>query len=368
MPHAPSAFPADALLATLIATSVDGIMAIDARGTVLLYNQACTRLFGYAPDEVLGRNVKMLMPEPYHGEHDAYLSRYRAGGARHIIGIGRDVTGRRKDGSTFPMYLSVGEGVLDGKPIFVGIVHDISADHARDRRIQELQNDLLHATRAGAMGQMSSAIAHELNQPLTAILASTAAVRRLAEAPDAEPGLLREAAEGATRDAARAGEILRGLRAFVEKRPPSRSAQMLEPLLADAVALAATGAQKARIHAQIEPGLPALLVDRIQLQQVLVNLIRNALEAMAGQDDAAIVIVARREGGDVQITVRDNGPGLPPPVAARLFEPFVTSRADGMGMGLSICRTIIEAHGGRIWAQTPEDGGTAFHILLPAAA
>ena len=354
-----------ALFHALIATSVDGIMVIDERGTVLVYSDACARLFGYEAGEVLGNNVCMLMPEPYRAEHGGYLSRYHATGEKHIIGIGRDVTGRRKDGGTFPMYLSVGEGALDGQRIFVGIVHDISGEKERDRRIQELQEGLLHATRLTAMGQLSSAIAHELNQPLGAVMAYMGALQRLLDTPSPPLEALKDAASHAARDADRAGQIIRRLRAFVEKRETVRAPEMLAPLIAEAVALASPGLKSMSIHTDVPHDLPELQLDRVQIQQVLVNLLRNAAEAATGSAETKITVTARRDGEDVRLSVRDNGPGVAPDIAARLFGPFVTSKADGMGMGLNICRTIVEAHGGHIWAESPPEGGAVFHFRLP---
>ena len=354
-----------ALFRALIATSVDGIMVIDERGTVLVYSDACARLFGYEASEVLGNNVRMLMPEPYHGEHDGYLARYRAAGEKHIIGIGRDVTGRRKDGGTFPMYLSVGEGALDGKRIFVGIVHDISSDKERDRRIQELQEGLLHATRLTAMGQLSSAIAHELNQPLGAVMAYMGAMQRLLDAPAPPLDALKDAAAHAARDADRAGQIIRRLRAFVEKRETVRAPERLGPLVTEAVDLASPGLREIAVTAHISASLPQLNLDRIQIQQVLVNLLRNASEALADVPKPEIAITAERADDMVLLSVRDNGPGIPAAIAARLFEPFVSGKSNGMGMGLNICRTIVEAHEGHIRAENSPQGGTVFHIRLP---
>jgi two-component system sensor kinase FixL len=358
---------ADALFHALTRTAIDGIMVIDERARVQVYNPACERLFGYGPDDVLGRNVDMLMPEPYHSEHDGYIARYLKTGTPHIIGIGREVVGRRKDGSTFPMYLSVGEGEVDGKRIFVGIVSDISEQRARDKRIQELQGELLHVTRMTAMGEMTSALAHEINQPLTALLNYTSAARRMAK-NFGEPGAkLVDILERAVDQTERAGLIIRRLRNFIEKREPDRSAEDINKVVEDAIALGMAGFRDTGTKwiLKVEPGLPQVFIDKVQIQQILVNLVRNATEAMSGRNKRQLTISTGLEGSDVEIAVSDTGTGLPDDVVSRLFHPFVTTKERGMGMGLSICRTIAEAHGGRLWLASNTSEGATFKLSLP---
>jgi len=358
---------ADALFHALIHTAIDGIMVIDEKARVQVYNSACERLFGYGPNEVLGRNVDMLMPEPYHSEHDGYIARYLKTGKPHIIGMGREVVGRRKDGSTFPMYLSVGEGEVGGKRIFVGIVSDISEQRARDKRIQELQGELLHVTRMTAMGEMASALAHEINQPLTALLNYTSAARRMAK-NFGEPGAkLVDILERAVEQTERAGLIIRRLRNFIEKREPDRSAEDINKVVEDAIALGMAGFRDTGTKwiLKVEPGLPQVFIDKVQIQQILVNLVRNATEAMSGRNKRQLTISTGLEGSDVEIAVSDTGTGLPDDVVSRLFHPFVTTKERGMGMGLSICRTIAEAHGGRLWLASNTSEGATFKLSLP---
>jgi two-component system sensor kinase FixL len=359
----------DSLFHALVATAVDGIMVIDEKSNVLFYNAACEKLFGYAAPDVLGRNVKMLMPTPYRSEHDGYVARYLSTGERHIIGIGREVVGQRRDGSTFPMYLSVGEGRLDSRRIFVGIVHDISDRNAREQRIQELQSELLHVTRMTAMGQMSSALAHELNQPLTAILSYANAASKMAGRPDIPPLELKETLAKLAEQTTRAGEIIRRLRAFVEKREPNRRREDLNKLVDESVRLGLVGVRDAGIQVkiQLDPDVADAFIDRIEIQQVLVNLMRNAVEAMHDLPKRELVVSTNRDSDDfVSVSVSDTGPGLASEVARRLFQPFVSTKAQGMGMGLNICRTIIEAHGGRLWADSNPGGGAIFRFRLPA--
>ena len=360
----------DAMFNTLIATAVDGIMVIDARGIVQVYNDACHRLFGYSADEVLGRNVSMLMPSPDREAHDSYIAHYRETGERRIIGIGREVRGRRKDGSTFPMYLSVGEGVVDGKTVFVGIVHDLTAQKTAEARLRDVQNELLHVSRLSDMGQMASALAHELNQPLSAIMNYVNATRRtLARGPDSDFDKAREFIDKANEQTARAGQIIRNLRTFVEKREVAKKQESLNVIVQDLVALGLVGAaadSNVAVVLDLAERLPLVLADRVQIQQVAINLIRNAVEAMNAVTRRELTVRTRAEGeGWVLVDVSDTGPGLDDKVMERLFQPFVTTKESGMGIGLTICQSIVQAHDGRIWATPNEGGGVTFSFCLP---
>jgi|SRR5579871_5054132 len=362
---------ADALFRTLIATAVDGIIVIDENATIQIYSAACERLFGYTEAEVVGKNVKMLMPSPYREEHDGYIRNYQSTGVKRIIGIGREVIGQRKNGSTFPMYLSVGEGRLGEQIVYVGIIHDLTSRNLTARRMQDLQNELLHVSRLSAMGQMTAAIAHELNQPLTAVLNYINAARRTAGGlQDTQGQRVLELIDKAAHQTSRAGQIIRQLRDFVEKREAARNIVGMNTVVEEAIALAAIGSADANVKTTLElaAGLPPVLIDKIQVQQVVINLVRNSVEAMQQVAKRELTIKTLRDpDGAVEVRISDTGPGLPPQVASRLFHPFVTTKEKGMGIGLSICASIIEAHGGRIWATPREGEGTVFHFCLPAA-
>ena len=488
---------ADTLLETLIATAADGIMVIDDRGTVQVYNGACERLFHYRPDEVVGQNVKMLMPSPYREGHDQYLDHYKKTGDARIIGIGREVSGQRKDGSTFPLYLSVGAGMWHGKRIFVGIVHDLSVlkreqaareeqtnllvsivessndaiisrtldgivtsmnsaaeamfgytkaeligrpisilfppgklaeekaflttlregqtvEHyettrlRKDRtqidvsltvsliydaagniigasktvrditerklaeaRLRTLQGELSHIARLTEMGQLSAALAHELNQPLTAILNYMNVAKRLLASTDVPTvAKANDAIAKAGQQALRAGQIIRRLRDFVEKRDTKRTIEDINKVAEDAIALGLLGHASAniKVRAEFAHDLPPIMADKVQIQQVIINLLRNAAEAMANSPRRELTIsTAGIDDSGVEITVADTGPGIPEAVAARLFEPFVTSKPNGMGIGLAISYSIVEAHGGRLRMTPNKGGGTVFRFHLPAA-
>ena len=361
----------DALFQTLIATAVDGIMVIDDQSMIEVYSGACERLFGYLPEEVIGRNVSMLMPAPYRAAHDGYVNHYTATGEKRIIGIGREVQGRRKDGTIFPMYLSVGEGKLKGRRVFVGIVHDISDRKERDSKIHELQGELLHITRLTAMGQLASALAHELNQPLAAIMNYVNTAKLLAaNSTDAQAGRFKELLEKTSEQAGRAGQIIRRLRDFLVRRESDRTIEDINTIADEAIALALVGATERGVVTvrKYTAGLSPVDVDKVQIQQVLVNLLRNAMEAMEESAVRQIAIETYAiESEWVGIAVSDTGSGMSDEVARRLFEPFVTTKESGMGFGLSMSRSIIEEHGGRIWAEPNPEGGTIFRFRLPVA-
>jgi two-component system sensor kinase FixL len=356
-----------ARLKSILDAVPDAMIVIDERGLIESFSPSAETMFGYAAREVIGQNVKLLMPTPYREQHDAYLDRYRTTGERRIIGIGRVVTGQRKDGSTFPMELSVGEANIGETRLFTGFVKDLTERERSERRIEQLQAELMHIARLGELGQMGAALAHELNQPLAAVVNYLQAARRLLQAAPDAPPRVGEAMEKAAAQAERAGQVIRRLREFVAHGETERREENVNALIEEAAALALVGAKSAGITTRLllRADLPPVLVDKIQIQQVLLNLIRNALEAMEASDERILTVEALPDGGLMTITVADTGPGLAPDVAQNLFQPFVTTKARGMGVGLSICRSIIEAHGGRIWASPRDGGGTAFAFALP---
>jgi two-component system, LuxR family, sensor kinase FixL len=356
-----------ALLRSILDTVPDAMVVIDEQGTVQFFSSAAERLFGYTADEVRGQNVKMLMPAPYREQHDGYLARYRDTGERRIIGIGRVVVGRRKDGSTFPMELSVGEANHTRQRLFTGFVRDLTERQLTERRLHELQDGLLHASRVRSMGQMAAAMAHELNQPLTATANYVRAALRLLATREPNLERIRQAMTHAVEQTMRSGEIIRRLRAFVARGEVSRQPENLAKLIEEASALALVGAKELGIKVMIGTGadLPEASMDRVQIQQVLLNLIRNAIEAMGDGPVRELAVIAEARSDHLLISVSDTGSGIPAEIEARLFQPFVTTKPEGMGIGLSVCRTIIEAHGGRLWVETNPGGGSVFRFTLP---
>ena len=497
---------ADSLYRAVVDTVIDAIVVIDSTGAIRSINQATERVFGYRTGELIGGNVSLLMPEPYAGAHDGYLANYLRTGTKKIIGIGREVAGRRKDGAVFAMELSVGETRdPEGNPIFVGIIRDIterkaaeialrdsehrsrslaaiveSSDdaiigstldgvvtswnkaaerifgysdaemigqpifrlalpgHARDMRdilsrikagarfehyetqrchkngtlihvslsvspihdaegrligasnvarditaakaaeaslkdaetrLQEVNAELLHASRLSVMGQMASTMAHELNQPLTAVTNYLEAGRHLIASGVGSTERITDLMEKAVAQAQRAGEVIRRLRQFVSKGETERTSQNLNQLVEQTLALGLVGARQAgvRVSLELDRNLPPVVVDPVQIQQVMLNLVRNAIEAMEVTDRRELTITTRAVGAEIETCVADTGPGIAPELLDRLFQPFVTTKKTGMGLGLSICREIVEAHHGHLTVAGRASGGTIFRLTLPKA-
>jgi two-component system sensor kinase FixL len=357
-------------LRSILDTVPDAIIVIDAHGLIQSFSPAAERLFGYPSAEVVGRNVNVLMPAPYREEHDGYIKRYLHTGERRIIGIGRIVTGRRQDGETFPMELQVGEFPFMGARYFTGFVRDLPERQEAERRIQDLQAELLHASRLSVMGQMASTMAHELNQPLTAVMNYLEAGRQLLSSGAGSPERVGEMMEKAIGQAQRAGDVIRRLRGFVSKGETERRIQSLNQLVEEALALALVGARQRGVRTSLElDQVPPVLVDQIQIQQVVLNLVRNAVEAMEQSERRELTIATRAipEQGIAEIIIADTGPGIAPELADRLFQPFVTTKTTGMGLGLSICREIVEAHHGRLTTAAAPLGGALFRVTLPIA-
>jgi len=359
-------------LRSILDTVPDAMIVIDGHGIVQFFSTAAERLFGYAEQEAIGKNVSELMPNPDRARHDNYLARYRSSGERHIIGIGRIVTGQRRDGTTFPMHLSIGEMQSGGEPYFTGFVRDLTEHQQTQARLQELQSELVHISRLTAMGEMASALAHELNQPLAAISNYMKGSRRLlAGSHDPNTAKIENAMDRAAEQALRAGQIIRRLRDFVARGESEKRVESLSKLIEEAGALGLAGAreQNVQLRFTLNPQFDQVLVDRVQIQQVLVNLFRNALEAMAQSPRRELVAVNAGVTDDmIEVAVSDTGTGFHDDVKANLFQTFFTTKDTGMGVGLSISRSIIEAHGGRMWAENNSAGGATFRFTLPAAS
>lgn len=362
----------EAHLRSILATVPDAMIVIDSRGAIHSFSAAAEALFGYGAAEVVGRNIRMLMPSPYRENHDGYLRRYLDSGEKRVIGTGRIAVGERRDGSTFPMELSVGEMRSGGRRFFTGFIRDLSERQKTEAQLQEIQSELVHISRLSAMGGMASALAHELNQPLAAIANYLAGSRRLLEGVEgSEAAMVREAMRHASDQSLRAGDIIRRLRDFVARGESEKQAHSIRKLVEEASALALVGARNRGVRVVFDFAEPdeLVLADKVQIQQILLNLMRNAIEAMEDSIRRVLSISTGRDAdGMVAVTVADTGPGIDAQVMSRLFQPFVTTKPTGMGVGLSISRSLAEAHGGRISVAADPEGGTVFRLTLQPLA
>jgi two-component system sensor kinase FixL len=358
-------------LTSVLNTVPDATIVIDLAGTIISFNAAAERQFGYTEREALGENVRMLMPEPYLRDHDEYIRRYLRTGERRIIGVDRVVVGCRKDGSTFPMKLSVGEMRAGEKLYFTGFVRDLTEREESQTRLQEVQTELARLARVNELGEMASILAHELNQPLASIANYAQAALRLQQrAPETPLYSIIEPLTHIAAEALRAGRIIHHLREFVVRGETEFSREDICKLVEEATELALVGSRELGVRAIFDFARDAghVLADKVQIQQVLINLVRNALEAMRSSERRQLTVRTKKQGGFVSVEVADTGPGISEEVVGQLFTPFVTTKSGGMGIGLSISKRIIEAHGGDMALMRNEEGGATFRFTLPASA
>jgi len=357
-------------LQALLDAAVDGIIVIDARGTILSFNRSAEQLFGFKASEAVGRNVGILMADTDRADHDAKIERYLATGVPHVIGRGRAVTAQRKDRTVFPAFLSVG-AVSGPEPRFVGFIRDMTAARKADEEAHRLQDRLMHVSRLATVGEMASGIAHELNQPLAAIATYAHACDRLLALPDPEIEEVQAALKQIADQAVRAGDIIRRLRNLARSDETVRSPMDINTVIEELGELIQSDARAhgVQYRPELSSGLPQVTVDRAQIQQVVLNLVRNALEALAlAQLEASEVVVStclNREG-EVEIRICDNGPGVDGSIAHRMFDPFCSTKPTGTGLGLPISRTIVNTHGGTLDYEPNVPSGACFLVKLPA--
>jgi len=357
-------------LRSILDTVLDATVVIEKDGTIVSFNSAAVRQFGYQETEVIGQNVRVLMPEPYRAGHDGYIHRYLETGEKRIIGVDRVVVGRRKDGSTFPMKLAVGEMKSGDRTYFTGFIRDLTEREESAARLEEIQTELARLARLNELGEMASTLAHELNQPLAAIANyAQGCTRLLRDLPDTASQRMREALEEISRQSLRAGQIIRHLREFVTRGETEKGPEDIRRLVEEAGALALVGSRERGVRSVFDfaPGAGLVMADGVQIQQVLINLMRNAMEAMRDSETRLLTVrTAPADKDQVSVEVSDTGPGISEEIAPRLFRPFVTTKAGGMGIGLSISKRIVESHGGMIEVRKNAQGGTTFRFTVPA--
>jgi two-component system sensor kinase FixL len=361
----------EARLASVLDTAVFGIIVSDQAGRILVYNKACERLFGWTAEEVYGKNLTIIMPPRDATAHDRYIRNYLETGEEKIIGIGREVRGQHKDGTVFPVQLAVGEASTPEGRQFIGILRDLRSEFDAAERLAALQAQLVRMARINAVDEMGAALAHELNQPLTAVMLYLQAVARAVSkrtGPDALPKEISDILAKALSEADRAGQIIHRMRRFIEKREAMRQLSELPALLNEAIEFTVIGskAREVEIERHVAEGLPSVEVDPVQIQQVIVNLLRNAIDAVSTSPAKKIIIGISGRDDMVELSVEDTGPGVPPDIAPQLFRAFETGSKGGIGLGLAISRSIAQSHGGDLVVDPGGKGrGARFTLILP---
>lgn len=358
-------------LDALLEAAVDGIVIINSHGIVRRFNRAAEKIFGYLESDIAGSNVSVLMPEPHRGEHDTYLGNYSRTGKASIIGAGREVTGLKKNGETFPLFLSVGEIQREGERRFIGILRDLSEVQASREQVRQLEEQLLHADRLVILGELTAGIAHEINQPLTAIAAYADAGKKMVgrDPAGASGADLNSICERISEQSRRAASVVQNLRKLVRSGTVSKARHNINQIIRNTLLLFEFEIKKGNIELLFFPddSLEELYVDEIHIQQIMVNLVKNSIDAISASDtdSGRIEIHVSRTPHEVLVTVSDNGPGVSEKHREQLFESFFTTKPKGVGLGLSICKTIAGAHGGSLKYAQRKQGGSQFTLSLP---
>ncbi len=358
---------------TIFDAAIDAIVVANGKGLIQAFNPSAEQMFGYSFEEVYNQNLRMLMPEPDASQHDQYMRSYQKTGKARIIGKGRDVIARHKDGTTFPVHLSVGEVEQAADSgvdrTFVGILHDLTERTEVERRSREHQTMFAAVARMNLVGELAQGIVHEVSQPLSAVTNYAQALINLEKSgettsPEQRVELLKKIGQ----QAERAGAILGRLRSFIRHREPTLERIAVQPRLESALALIEPESAEQNVRVELTPADPAIeiMADPVQIEQILLNLLKNAIDATSesGGTDA-VQLTATRNGSRVEISVRDRGPGVDPSIEADMFNYFVSTKRFGMGMGLNLSSTIALAFGGRIEHRRPAGGGALFVLTLP---
>ena len=343
----------DARWRAVIDAAVDGIIVIDSRGNIEVFNHAAERMFGYPEREVVGRNVSMLMPEPDRSRHDGYLEHHLRTGERKIIGSGRSVTAMRRDGTHFPVHLSVGDMEVDGEKHFTGIIHDLS-------RRTELEERLREATALARLGEMAAVIAHEVKNPLAAVRGAVQVIGSRLPAASSDAAIVKEII--ARLDAL--NDLIQDLLVFARPPAPRPAAIDLERLLDSVITLLRRDPAHAAVAVAIEGSVPPLAADPNLLTIVFQNFLINSAQAMQGR--GAITVTLAAGDGWHHVTIADTGPGIPAEIRANLFRPFKTTKARGTGLGMATAKRLVELHGGHLEVVSPAGGGTIITTHLPS--
>ncbi len=360
-------YESKSFLRSIVDASPVAIITSDEKGSMLSFNRKAEAIFGYKENEALGKNLTLIIPEPDRSHHDQYLNQYLETGERRVMGKARQVMALKKNGERFPVALHANE-FHDGERIFIGFIEDLSEQIATKRRLEDVKNQLQHMGRISAMGEIAASIAHELGQPLTAAASLAGAVSltlRKVEFPERDEAISH--LDETVSEIRRASEIIRQMRDFMRKHKTAKSLHDVNHVIEEAIAIALIGAQAGGVQVITNLGADVgeAALDRIQIQQVIINLIRNSIDAMQDVEEKHLTISAARKGGFIEVRVSDTGHGFSDDAKKRLFEPFFTTKEEGMGIGLAISKSIIDAHQGEIIVIEKESPGAMFIIKLP---
>lgn len=355
---------------TVVDTAAEAIITIDSQGRIESFNRSAEKIFGYSRDEVKTENVQILMPEPYHSEHDAYLGQYLETGERRIIGIGREVSARRKDGVVFPIHLSVSDFVAKDERKFVGLIRDLTTQRAAEQEASVHRGRLAHVDRVNILGEMATGIAHEINQPLSAISMYAQSGIRFLDAGLPKPERLREALQKLSVQAHRAGAVIERMQQFSRQRDAQNEEIDCNQLMREVAHLAESDAMIRDVIIELDLGnaIRKIVGDPVQLQQVALNLLRNGMESMDSIDHRhgnQIILRTRGDHSGVSISIIDQGTGVSKVAAEQLYQPFASTKDMGMGIGLTICKSIVHAHGGQLDFSNHDEHGATFYFTLP---
>jgi two-component system, LuxR family, sensor kinase FixL len=361
----------EAKLNSILNASIEGIIVIEMSGEIVSVNSAVENIFGYSAEELIGNSVNLLMPIALRKKQEYHLEKYLRTFIPKVLGQIREVEGLRKDGSLVPLDMTVAEFPLDGVQYFSGIVRDVSARKYQEQQEKEHLEKLAHVTRLGLMGEMASGIAHEVNQPLSAVVNYTQVCLRFLqnESPDLEK--IADIMAKANQQALKAGQIIHSMREFVKQRKIHRTMVDINDLIYDAISLFEADFRQHMIAMRFEltKSLPQVFIDKVQIEQVILNLIRNSIDALKELPQFTqrqlSIETSLNELKYIVVRVKDNGPGLTPLQREKILTPFFTTKSAGMGMGLSISRSLVEAHHGTLHFNSKEDKGTTFYFTIP---
>ncbi len=361
----------EAKLNAIFNASIEGIITIDSSGIILSTNKAVENIFGYSEDELIGCSFDKLMSPSQRKKQGHDVKSYLQAKVPSVIGLIREIDGMCQDGSIVPLDISLVEFSIDGANYFTGIVRDVSLRKNQEHQEKEHLEELAHVTRVALMGEMGSGIAHEVNQPLTAITNYTQACLRFIGAENPDLVQLGDVLFKIHQQALKAGQIIHRMKNFVSPRKIYRTNTDINTLVEDAVSLSATEVKqnKIRLELDLEKNIPEVIIDNIQIEQVLLNLIRNSIDALKDipqKTPRQILIQTRLKNlNEIEVKVNDNGSGINDAQKDKILTPFFTTKTTGMGMGLSISRSIIEAHQGIFDFKSKPEEGTTFYFTLP---